>query len=98
RAEQTPKIHPEEHRKEHEERGDRQGAARNARLDVTADHELDDIEADEDRHCSLPGCDLCQSKECREYGGYKRAYEWKLIEHESDRAPFGRQLQARHRG
>ena len=46
-AEQAPQERPEEHGKQHNERGNGERAAGDARLDVAADDELDDVQAGE---------------------------------------------------
>ena len=43
----APQHRPEKYRKHNHERGDRDRRSRYARLDIAADDELDDVEADE---------------------------------------------------
>jgi hypothetical protein len=57
-AKKTPKERPEEDREQYERRRYREHRAGNARLDIAADNELDDVEANEDAKNRLPRGEL----------------------------------------
>ena len=91
------RIRPEEHGEQHHERRDGQRAAGDARLDVAADDELDDVQAGEHQPAPTARCELRQCEQGREHGGDERADEGDVVQREGDDAPFGRQLQAGER-
>ena len=65
-----------------------------ARLEIAADHELDDVEADEDADGCLPTAELENGKRARKERRDEGADERDVIECEGDDAPFGSELQS----
>jgi len=93
-AEQAPQEGPEEDREQHDDGRDRQHRARDTRLDVAADHELDDVQAGEDAEHRRPVVELGHRQQGRKQRRDERTDERDVVEHEGDHAPFQRERQA----
>src|ERR1700733_1499654 len=93
-AEQAPKIGPQEDGEQHDSRRHGEHGAGHARLDIAADHELDDVKADENADDRFPRCELSH----RQQGWKERGDEWAderdVVKRERDDAPFEREWQS----
>src|SRR6516162_1281317 len=83
-TEETPQKCPQEGREQHERGRNRQHIARDTWLNVTAYHELNDVEADEKRQNLLPAVELRHRQQCRKQRCNKRADERDIVQREGD--------------
>src|SRR5262245_65775926 len=92
-----PEETEEEYCEQHHERRDRERRARDPRLEIAPDHELDQVEADEYDQGKLPRLGLSERKQGREHRRDERTDERDVIEHERDHAPGSGELEPRDR-
>ena len=89
----APQKQPEEHGEQHHERRYRKRGAGNARLQIAADQELDEIEAHEDDQRHLPGFGLRDREQAREDRGNERPDERNVIQRKGNDAPGRREFE-----
>jgi hypothetical protein len=94
----APQHCPEKYRKQNHERGDRDRRSRYARLDIAADDELDDVEADEHHDRRRERLVLSGGKKCRQDCSYERSDERDKVQDKGDDAPFTAEIETIDRG
>ena len=75
-------------------RRDRQHASGQARFDVAADHELDNVQANKNTENALPAVELRHCQQRRKQRCNKWTDKGNVVESKCDHAPFDRELQA----
>src|SRR6516165_5086406 len=95
---QPPYEWPEEYGEQQDEGRDGKRAPRDARLDITADDELDNVQTGEDREGRLPRGELGQCEQGRKHRGDERPDDGDVVQSEGDDPPFDRKRQPGKRG